>query len=125
VRGKADGAFGVGKPEAAAERRRIIQKLLKKPPEGEGRFAGKGEKGEERRRRAIPGTDEPPPTEWLRAGGRGSMLAPVGADLEEAREYAMKRALEQHFNWMIINGLDPLSSHAGDCGCSMSCLFQN
>lgn len=113
---------------AAVERQRIIQKLLKKPAEGEGRFAGKGEAGEERRRgRNFPGTDEPPPTDALRSGtgGRGSMLAPVGEDIGEARELALRQVLERHYNWMVTNGLDPYSTSAGDCGCSMNCLFQN
>ncbi|MBL8746047.1 MAG: amidohydrolase family protein [Phycisphaerae bacterium] len=110
---------------ADADRRRIIQKLLKKQPEGEGKGA-KGEGGGEDRRRGRPGgTEEPPPTDWLTSGGRGSMLAPVGEGIEESRERAAKLALERHYLWLITNGMDPAASHAGDCGCGLNAFFQN
>lgn len=106
----------------AAERQRIIQKLLKKQPEGEGRGGRDSDRGG--RPRPAREMDEPPPTS-LFTSGRGSMLSPVGYDIEEAREYAAKQALERHYLWMISNGLDPTVMHAGDCGCSLSCMFQN
>lgn len=111
--------------KGAAERQRIIQKLLKKQPEGEGRFAG-GEGKSGRGRQGVQ-ADEPPPTEWFTSGGRGGMLVPVGpgADIDEAREHAMKVALERHYLWMVTNGLDPNTTHAGDCGCALNCFFQN
>jgi N-acetylglucosamine-6-phosphate deacetylase len=109
--------------KARAERRRIIQKLLKKQPEGEGK--GKGEGGEERRGRgrASQPAEEPPFN--FTAGGRGSMLAPVGDDLDEALLHAAKVALERHYLWMITNGLDPTANNSGDCGCVLESLFQN
>ncbi len=108
---------------ADSDRQRIMQKLLKKQPESEGK-GPKGEGGEGRRGRPGGG-NEPPPTGLFTSGGRGSMLAPVGESIEAAREYAAKLALERHYNWMVTNGLDPTASHAGDCGCGLNGFFQN
>lgn len=68
--------------------------------------------------------DTPPPTLFDR-NLRGAYFVAVGGpdDIDRAREDAALRALEHEMNWMILNGLDPFTTHRGACGCSSQCFF--
>lgn len=102
--------------EAAATRQRIMQKLLTRPGREFDQMAAAP---------ASAPASAPAPGDFARSG-RGMGLVPVGGDedLDDARRFAARQALEQHYNWLILNGLDPTLSHRGDCGCASQCLFQ-
>ena len=114
----------------ASERARIIQKLLvdakreggdHKPgaggPGGSGVGVDSPPAGGRRRR-----SDTPPQSDLLRAGG---WMTPAGGDDEEmAASAAMQRLLklQQQFEFLQRNGIDPMLGRPGVCGCD---LFSN
>jgi hypothetical protein len=113
--------------EAQSERQRLLQKIVAQGGSRGGSGGGPAGPGSGGRRFGRPGGGGAPPTmDALRAGGRGWGMVPVGGDetIEEAQERAAAMALEEHFLWMIRNGLDPLQNNAGDCGCALHNMFQ-
>ena len=108
----------------AETRSRILRKLLDKPASER-----PSSEGQDNPKPRAPGEQvDAAPTAivgWLNdsrsgiGGGRGFGLVPIGSgSIEESRELARCRALEEQFHWMIQNGIDPARARCGDCGCS-------
>ncbi len=110
--------------QIAAERARLIQKILAEPrkdkPAGAGSPGGSpadAPGGERRRRRETP-----PSTDSLTAGAVGTRFAlvPAGGDDEETAQAAAafkRKRLEAWFEFLLLNGIDPSVNRPGMCGC--------
>ncbi|HVZ94093.1 MAG TPA: amidohydrolase, partial [Phycisphaerales bacterium] len=112
----------------ASERRRLIQKVLadKSPSRGDGgEGRGEGGPGGPGGRRGPRDPNAPPPVEDTADSARGRFFAPAGdgADLDAIRERELAERLQNYFDWMTRNGLDPFRNSPGDCGCSLNCLL--
>ncbi|MGP1345388.1 MAG: amidohydrolase family protein [Phycisphaerales bacterium] len=122
---------------AARERARLLTKLLDdeagrgRGGAGDGGRGGRGGGGSPDGPEMIDGPEPDHAADaWLamsdlRAGrsARFGIRPDFGGDAEAARAFEA-RGLEAYFEWMVMNGLDPMRCGPGDCGCAFHSAFQ-